>query len=70
MLRLVVAGEESTVQIEEVTNYLITMSELMVGCEAVMAQIAKVTNVSYSELMEMFLTVMAGETNSIPTQIE
>ena len=70
MLRLEVIGEESTVQIKDVTSYLVAMSELMSGCEAVMAQIAKVTNVSYSELMEMFLTVMAGETNSIPTQIE
>ena len=70
MLKLEVNGEESTVQIKDVTNYLIAMSELMSGCEAVMAQIAKVTGVGYDELMVMFLTVMADEIDSAPKQIE
>lgn len=68
MLRIECTGDEATVQIEDVTSYLITMSELMTGCQAVMAQIAEVTDVSYAQLMDMFLYCMEDERHNKPEE--
>ena len=68
MLRIDCTGDEATVQIEDVTNYLYTMSELMTGCQAVMAQIAKVTGTEYASLMDMFLYCMEDERHNKPEE--
>ena len=70
MLRIECTGDEATIHIEDLTNYLINMSELMTGCQAAMAHIAKETGVSYSQLMNMFLYCMKYERHSRPEQIE
>ena len=70
MLKLACTGDEATVQIKDVTNYLYTMSEPMTGCQAVMAQIAKVTGVEYAKLMDMFLYCMEDERHVQPEEVD
>lgn len=70
MLRIECTGDEATVQIEDVTNYLISMSELMTGCQAAMAHIEKETGVSYAQLMDMFLYCMEDEKHIQPEEVK
>lgn len=70
MLRLECVGEEATVQIEDVDNYLTSMAELMTGCQAVMGQIARDVDVEYDVLMDMFLYCMQREQEVRPIPIQ
>ena len=58
MLRIESQDEVATVEIKGISNHMETLAELMACCDAVFAQIAKETDVSFEELKALFLSVL------------